>query len=628
MSLDTVPLSSPPMALRPPTPPPDAVDEMDISIDLDFDVESVESVSQDSSVAEAGVPELGALQADAMVSFSPATGFGTGFGGSSGFDASAFGSPPAAMDNVSSDDDKPVLGAFTDAFADAPAHVFEIPATSLPLDEGGAVNPWEMAGPSFPAASDREPSSAFPIPPETPSPEPLAALAMSQLPSSIPEDDTLGSVDSHPTRNVSAFAQQALAAAKAAQAAIATTDQPVASWETNPTMAISAADAHALLASEAVVSAYISPAADDILPAPPVGLSGLFDSDAVTDGSVTPNGASFLDVPSIEAAPPVQVTSSSDEVGDIFNFSLEPGSTLEFSPDNELSPFSTDHDGGTPVHEQPIDRGPEQEPPSDVNAAPPESAVSPGTADPDGVHSIAAMSTVAVDFAATPLVVQSATKTTALADDDAHASPREAIADLPAPPMMNFSTDDGLPAPPPLSAFLAETRVPFQGLGMSIEPGPAVGSDDLPAPPQMDFNVPTLDPAWFSDPPATGPIDEASFADVSFDDLKAAGHPPDDAFGGGGFDNLSTSMPALDQPLSVPQPIAAFETLPTTASLSSQALDVHNETSPAPTEVPFPQAPTLSSRVGILAESLEEAGSIAEAALLYEVQATLNTMGL
>jgi hypothetical protein len=603
---------------------------MEVSVDLDFDVESVEAVSDEPAHDETSAPGFGAFPADAMVSFSPATGFGSGFGSgfgvSSGMDSNAFGSPPSAMDDVSSDSTKPVLAAFTDAFADAPVvHAFETPAPGPTLDQGPEVNPWEMTGPSFSAESDRAPSSAFPIPPATPSPEPLAALAMSPFLSSIPEDSAPESMDSHPTRNVSTFAQQALAAARASLAPAAATE-PVASWETNPTMAISAADAHALLASEAVAAPVISPAAGDIAPTAPAGLSGLFDGDAVGGGSIPSKDAISLNTPVVEAALPIQVTSSSDEVGDIFNFSLEPGSTLEISSDNELSPFSTDQDGGTPVHEQPIDLAPEL--PSDVTVAPPESAVSPDRADDDGVHSIADMDTVAVDFAATPLVVQSATTTTAPADDDSPAAPLAALADLPAPPMMNFSTDDGLPAPPPLSVFLAETRAPFLGLGMSIEAGPAVGDDDLPAPPEMDFSVPALDPAWFSDPPATGPLDEASFADVSFDDLRAAGHPPAAAFGAGGIDDLSTSMPFLDQSPSVHQPIAAFETLPPTASLSSQAFDSHNETSPAPTEVPVPRGPPLSSRVGILAESLEEAGSIAEAALLYEVQATLNTMGL
>ena len=627
VSLDTLPPSSPSMALRPPTPPPDAVDDMEV--DLDFDVESVESVSQEPSLAETGVPDFGALQGDAMVSFSPATGFGTGFGASSGFDASAFGSSPAAMPDVSSDSTKPVLGAFSDAFADAPAHVSEMPSVSPALDEGGSINPWDMAGPSFAAASDRAPSSAFPIPPETPSPEPLAPMAMAMFPSSIPEDDSPDSMDSHPTRNVSKFAQQALAAARLSQVPIAANGQPVASWETNPTMAISAADAHALLASAAVVSPDIAPAADDIPPAPPVGLSRLFESDAVTDGSITPNAANSLDVSVIEAALPIQVTSSSDEVGDIFNFSLEPGSTLDLSPEHELSPFSTDHDGSAPVHERPM-VGAEPESPSDVTEAPPEpAAVNAAVADDGAVHSMAPLNSGAVDFASTPLAVPSQWPATALVDDDAHASPREAIADLPAPPMMDFSTDDGLPAPPPLSAFLAETRAPFQGLGMSIEPGPAVVGDDLPAPPQMDFNVPTLDPAWFSDPPATGPVDEASFADVSFDDAVAAGPQLAAAAGGVPSDASSTSVPPSEPTPSLHQPIAAFETLPLTATLSLQVLGSNSEHSaPPPIEETVPRGPPLSSRVGMLAESLEEAGSIAEAALLYEVQATLNTMGL
>ena len=48
---------------------------------------------------------------------------------------------------------------------------------------------------------------------------------------------------------------------------------------------------------------------------------------------------------------------------------------------------------------------------------------------------------------------------------------------------------------------------------------------------------------------------------------------------------------------------------------------------PAPSPPSTPGKPLLSSRVGKLAESLEDGGRIADAALLYEVQAVLVASG-
>jgi hypothetical protein len=149
------------------------------------------------------------------------------------------------------------------------------------------------------------------------------------------------------------------------------------------------------------------------------------------------------------------------------------------------------------------------------------------------------------------------------------------VVDAPGEALPSFSADDAidalgeLPAPPP--AFEAAPPPP------AFEPAPevsAASSDDF-----------ALDLAGLEELPAPPPAFEvdAPVVDDVLDDLPA---PP----------------PAFE----VPAALATATTAPSAA--------------PAPGQ-------TLSSRVGALAEALENENRYADAALLYEVQAALAALG-
>jgi hypothetical protein len=99
---------------------------------------------------------------------------------------------------------------------------------------------------------------------------------------------------------------------------------------------------------------------------------------------------------------------------------------------------------------------------------------------------------------------------------------------------------------------------------------------------------------------------------------------PDD-FGLGNFGEVPAA-PAVPPP--APVVVRAAPSVEEDFSISD---DIPPPAPPPPAVVAKPAAaaarPTLSSRVGTLAEALEEAGQISEAALLYEVQAVLSAAG-
>lgn len=591
--------SPPPFA--PPALPADPISNSsdEIELDMEFDGEGLAVVG--GSLVD-GPPELSSFPGGELPSFSlpPAFGGPPAPGSNSFAPPPAFGGTPAFG----------TPGAFSEAspsrsFGKATPSASQSFGPTIAATAPPVVNPWGTPGPLSSPPSARAASSAFGALPQSPS---LHSSTLASLDAPPPSAPSTGSWGSNPTLVVSSEEQQAYAAA-----AMAALSQPppapegaAASWASNPTLAISSAEALAAVAPPRATAEA------------PASLSGLFDG---IDGKVVPAPAPA------PARDPAPVTSATDEVGDIFNFSLEPGSTVEPAPDaTHLSPFAADAALGDLVHERPA-RPTEipQELPSHMPSSPP-----PGAAmgsDDGSFAEIALDSPIEESFdieddhgddlsAGPPLADFSpgpAMADFSLPADEAPAGPPEpAFPELPAPPLMDFGSpafggapalpdvdvdvDEALPAPPPLSTFTAATREPFNGLAMTIEPGPV---DELPAPPQMDFGHAPA-PADAS-AVAASVVDEASFADMSFGDL-AVDHQLD-VVADPGIPDIPVDDFDPDQALAdLGEPLAAAAAAP-------------------------PTGPTLSSRVGLLAENLEEAGRFADAALLYEVQATLSTLG-
>jgi len=577
-----------------------------------------------------GPPELSSFPGGELASFSPPPAFGAAPSpGSNSFaPPPAFGGTPAFG----------TAGAFGDAspsrsFGKAPPSASQSFGPTIAATAPPVVNPWGTPGPLSSPPSARAASSSFGALPQSPSLHASTLASLEAPPLSAP---STGSWGSNPTLVVSSEEQQAYAAAAMAalsappplselhsQASSVDADElppdpePVdapdaidapQSWDGFPTRAVSAAEVNA---ARSMASA-------------PASLSGLFDGI---------NGA-----PAAPAAP-TPVASATDDVGDMFNFSLEPGSTIEPAPDAAApSPFAADAAVGELVHQHPrptdLPGAHEipQELPSHMASSPPPGATvdaDRGFAEisldapveesfeieddhGDGHGDLASSGPPLADFSSGPAFADFAPP-----DDVAPAgAPEPAFPELPAPPLMDFGgSAEALPAPPPLSTFMAATREPFPGLSMTVEPGPV---DDLPAPPLMDFG---------HAPPASAPggiasgiddgIDEASFADVGpiDNDVGEVGVDVDaelSALGDLGPDAGNVGAPDI--------PVDDFD-----ADMALEGLD---DPLGAPLPPPTPSTgPSLSSRVGLLAETLEEAGRFADAALLYEVQATLSTLG-
>ncbi len=164
------------------------------------------------------------------------------------------------------------------------------------------------------------------------------------------------------------------------------------------------------------------------------------------------------------------------------------------------------------------------------------------------------------------------------------------------------------------------------------EPLPAFDPFDAGAAPEpgLDFAV---EPAVVA---ATAMVDESDFGDVDFaleadmaesadvvdaDDGEIVdGEAAFDALGG--LDELD-GLPSLDDQAGLD---ALAELDREIASLNA-SMPMAELTAPSSAGPMKTQGPTLSSRVGALAESLEEGGRIADAAMLYEVQAVLAAAG-
>lgn len=269
-------------------------------------------------------------------------------------------------------------------------------------------------------------------------------------------------------------------------------------------------------------------------PVPPPALNGLF------DGLDAPVASADLDVAVTEersivpgtledfptsgfVAPPVSaldntVRDSTQDAGDFFNFTLEPGATLEPRPAADISPFEAQ----APVVDAVVD--------VDADAA------------------------VEVDDLDVSFELP-------------NALPTETSSDLPDFP------------PPGISANPPSGGPGFAELDNFDLDGPAPAAAP-PVPAEDDFSMAALDA--MGDPDPAAPLAEMP--------------PPPPAFA---EDDFSIG---LDEP---------------TAPVETEAFR------PAPP----PTGPTISTRVGKLAESLEDGGRIADAALLYEVQAVLASLG-
>ena len=292
------------------------------------------------------------------------------------------------------------------------------------------------------------------------------------------------------------------------------------SWVSNPTLQVSASVAASLL--------------QGLAPAPPAGLSGLFDG---------------LNQPPT-AAPPLQPQSDEGEI----NFTLEPGS------DVEASPFAEVADG------------------IDLDLARPASSRS-----------------VPIDFAEE--LVDEAEPVRQVDDLPVVGTPISVTSGFAELDAVDFDTDVAQVAPPAASTF-----DPF-----------ATAEPEVPA------------PAPAAAPVAPSFVDESSFADVEADLAGADAQPLDGEAAFDALDGLDDLGPvSLDDDASLEalaeldREIAAFE--------SEAAAEAPPEPSSLSSAAPY-GGPTLSNRVGTLAESLEESGRIADAALLYEVQAVLAAGG-
>jgi hypothetical protein len=139
-------------------------------------------------------------------------------------------------------------------------------------------------------------------------------------------------------------------------------------------------------------------------------------------------------------------------------------------------------------------------------------------------------------------------------------------------------------------------------------------AEDVPGVPE-----PSVTPAFV--PPAVelAAADESSFADVDFalENEPAPALDGEAAFDALSLDGLDAGDAAIDASIDIDSSLDALAELD--RQISSAESVLANSTLPA--------VPSLSGRVGTLAEGLEAEGRIADAAMLYEVQAVLAAAG-
>ena len=310
------------------------------------------------------------------------------------------------------------------------------------------------------------------------------------------------------------------------------------SWGSNPTVQVSAAAAGAMM---------------DSLPSTPASLTGLFDGLNQPTSRAEPNTVRPPTPPADDHVSHGAVEDSAE----LFNFTLEPGSTVEPEP----SQFDAAGDS------------------FDVDMSRP-----------------ASLRSLSVEMA-----------------DDFGAAPP--------PPGAGMRLDSGF----------AELDSIDLDAALADEPPPAFDPFSAPATLAAESEF-----AFDDDVPAKGVVDESSFADVEFSldaetaEVETATHDLD---GEAAFEALGS----LDDFGEVPSSLEDQDGFDALAELDREIASLGASLPPEPemdvTRVSLVPAlvatkgPTLSSRVGTLAESLEAAGSIADAAMLYEVQAVLAVAG-
>ncbi len=634
-----------PVAAGPAAAPADS----DGGIDLDLDISDVDL---DVEVGEAIVPapEQPAVTGDALADFpGELAPFPAPIDHPSPPAAGAPALQPASAGEPGSSASPPAFGGTTPR-----------PSTPHTIDIAPASeSPWDAAPPE--PQLDRAPSAAFPISQSFAAAQ--ALIAAESDPAPLPSPDGLPAL---PTPAPGAWGideKRTMAVPGAAQAALLAATLPAtpphpASWEDdNPTRAISASEVR-----RALLAGRPEPDASPAMPV--VHLDTSAEAPAAQPASPPPE-------------PLPLVTTALDDAGDFFNLSLEDSPAVEAGPTGGLETF------GELAPPELVDS---QEPPAppapssdgfeDIGLDLAE-ALGPQSLGPDesAANQLPAPPPL-MDFGALPAAPAGApvpppapSFTAEIVDAPGEVLPAfdadiEALGDLPAPPP-NFDAPTGpvtgiaelglaglddLPAPPP--NFDAPTG-PATGMA---ELGLA-GLDDLPAPPP-NFDAPTgpatgmagLGPAGLDDLPApppnfdapTGPATGmAGLGLAGLDDLPAPplnfDAPTGSAtgiaeLGLAGLDDLPAPPLNFDAPTApitgiaglglaglddLPAPPPAFDVA--SASVGDEAMAAAAPTSTA--------IPTLSSRVGALAEALESESRFADAAMLYEVQAALAGLG-
>ncbi|MDP2344975.1 MAG: hypothetical protein Q8O67_28780 [Deltaproteobacteria bacterium] len=362
--------------------------------------------------------------------------------------------------------------------------------------------------------------------------------------------------------------------------------------------------------------------------APSPALNGLFDdigsparsadapvADIDVDFSITEERPVAA---TLEELPPVgehtsqgdnSVRDATQDAGDFFNFTLEPGSTVEPPAGPEPSPF----DEGGRTDALPMNHSLGEEPSSDVGGLGNLGALDVGFTFQGDVPAMAPPPSVM--GASQGFAELDSFDVDTLASADAPLTP---MGGTPAPSMDDLSIeglqiDDDVPAVSAgaASAGLAEDDFSLAGLEEEPLPPPLQPAPRTPPPPipDDDFGLGNFGEA----PAAPAPSNETDFSMADLGDAPAVPPPPDDDFGLGDFGEAPAALPVV-----VAQPAEDDFSI---------GEDLPPPPPPAATKGATPARATLSSRVGQLAEALEESGRISDAALLYEVQAVLSAAG-
>ena len=251
-----------------------------------------------------------------------------------------------------------------------------------------------------------------------------------------------------------------------------------------------------------------------------------------------------------------------------------------------------------------------------------------------------------------------------------HTGPEVSVGDVRVASSRGFDIDfDASPeadpagaVPPPNAAGESAGFAEIDGLDFEMPAMPADDGLDLDTESLVDdVDIQADDPLEVLSGLEQDPVDEASFADLGGDDLPVEDEPmhlDDDVdsdaasdaasaaspvqsaadsmemdFGGldalDAIEGLGADEAVADVPVAAPPVVAPPVVAPPVAAPvdTGDGLGTDRGVDLGPAAAEIPKGPTLSGRVGTLAEALEEDGRIAEAALLYEVQAVLSSAG-